>query len=594
MMYAPRICRRASIASFIPSLVWAIIFGTLFGASSQPWLVFAASKSSRQKNHDAAQDNYVGSVACSRCHLDIYRTFSRTRMGRSLKRVTPLVLKDMELPGTVQSDSLDRHFEVFVRDGRLFQSEYQSRANGDDVFRNAQQIEWIIGAGVNGFGGLIKRGSYLFEAPLSFFARADKWDLSPGYENTDIGFNRPIVAGCISCHSGRPSPADQDTGKFEPVPFSQTAIGCENCHGPGEEHIRAMGKNSQSPGSQIVDPGRLSAELENDICMSCHEAGDSRVPRPGKTYQDFRPGTPLDDTLSILMVPLKRGDPDNKDHVQHYFEMSMSKCFRASAGQLRCATCHDPHVEPSASEAPAFFNSRCMNCHANRPCKLQQSSRRQTSPPDNCIGCHMPLREATETAHTSLTNHRILARPGEPWPDEAFQQTTEILPDLVHVNRAQDGSTELPALVLLEAYREIAERRPEYLAAYQRTLGELERTNPDVAVVQLALGRRDLTNGEIKQATLHLERAVELDPNRGLGFFYLSEALSQQVQLEDAIVASEKAVSLDPYNSLFQKALIDRLIAARKYDKALAAMGHYLQLFPEDSFMRNMLEFANQ
>ena len=87
---------------------------------------------------------------------------------------------------------------------------------------------------------------------------------------------------------------------------------------------------------------------------------------------------------------------------------------------------------------------------------------------------------------------------------------------------------------------------------------------------------------------------MELDPNRAVGFSYLSEALAQQDQPEDAIAASEKAVSLDPYNALFQKALIDRLIAAKKYDKALAAMGHYLQLFPEDSFMRNMLEFANQ
>src|SRR5438105_8155777 len=29
--------------------------------------------------------------------------------------------------------------------------------------------------------------------------------------------------------------------------------------------------------------------------------------KPGKDYKDFRPGTPLDDTLSILMVP-----PDRK------------------------------------------------------------------------------------------------------------------------------------------------------------------------------------------------------------------------------------------------------------------------------------------
>ena len=48
----------------------------------------------------------------------------------------------------------------------------------------------------------------------------------------------------------------------------------------------------------------------------------------------------LDDAVSVFMVPLKPTDPDDHDHVQHYFEMSMSKCFRASSRQLRCATCH--------------------------------------------------------------------------------------------------------------------------------------------------------------------------------------------------------------------------------------------------------------
>jgi len=85
-------------------------------------------------------------------------------------------------------------------------------------------------------------------------------------------------------------------------------------------------------GSQIVNPERLTAELENDICMSCHESGDSHALKPGKKYDDFRPGTPLDNTVSIFMVPRRRDDPDNGDHVQHYYEMSMSKCFRASAG----------------------------------------------------------------------------------------------------------------------------------------------------------------------------------------------------------------------------------------------------------------------
>ena len=75
---------------------------------------------------------------------------------------------------------------------------------------------------------------------------------------------------------------------------------------------------------------------------------------------------------------------------------------------------------------------------------------------------------------------------------------------------------------------------------------------------------------------------------------YLSEALAQLNQLDDAIDASEKAVSIDPFNPLFRKALIDRLIAAKRYDKAIAAMELYMELFPEDNFMRKMLKIAQE
>jgi Flp pilus assembly protein TadD len=543
----------------------------------------------------ASQNDYVGSEACARCHLDIYQTFVRTRMGRSLTAVTPKVMQDLPIPGTLDSEGLNRQFEVFNRGGRLFQSEASVGASGSEAFRDTQPIEWIIGAGANGYGALLQRGNYLFEAPLSYFTKTQKWELSPGYEANDIGFSRTIQAGCIACHSGRAYPTDQNTGRYTPTPFSETAIGCENCHGPGARHLRAVGpRGSLVHGAQIVNPGRLSAELENDICMSCHEAGDARVLKPGKTFQDFRPGTPLDDTFSILMVPLNRGAADDKDHVQHFFEMSMSRCFRASAGQLRCATCHDPHVEPSQTEAPGYFNGKCMGCHTSRACTLPATARQQTKPADSCIGCHMLQREATETAHTSLTNHRILARVGEAWPEDAFQQPTPWLPDLVHLNRGSGETDEVPALTLLEAYREIAERKPEYAASYQRVLGELEQTNPDNAQVQQGLGKRELDSGDLQQAVVHLRRAVQLDPEAGRTLAYLSEALAQQNQLEEAIDASAKAVSLEPYNALFRKTLIEQLIATKRYDKAIAAMELYMELFPEDGFMRKMLALARE
>jgi hypothetical protein len=574
----------------------------LLAGFPSPWSVFGATKPAAEKSPtaahpvtSAAEDGYVGSEACSKCHSDIYRDFKQTRMGRSLARPTPSLLENLPTSASVFSEALDRHYEIFTKDGKLYQAESQTDSAGREVFRSSHPVDWLIGAGMNGYSALVKRGNYIFEAPLSFYAKTGKWEMSPGYEAKDLGFNRPVLAGCISCHSGRPDPADQNTGKFKPVAFTQLAIGCENCHGPGQEHVHARSIHSQAAGSgRIVNPGRLTAELDNDICMSCHEAGDSRVLKPGKTYQDFRPGTPLDETMAILMVPPKPDNPNDSDHVQHYFQMSMSKCYRASSGQLRCTTCHDPHIEPSSEEAPEYFNAKCASCHASRTCTLPAAARRQTTPADNCIGCHMLKREAAETAHTVLTEHRIVIRPDEPWPPEAFRQTTPSLPDLIHLDKIPGQSEDLPLLSLLEGYREITERKPEYAASYAKVLAELEHTEPDNATVQQALGHRDLESGEPQKAIEHLERAAQLDPQQAMTYSYLAEALGQQGAVDKAIAAGEKAVSLNPYNQLLQKALIDRLIAGKEYQKALAAMEHYLEVFPEDSFMRQMLAIAKQ
>ena len=215
-----------------------------------------------------------------------------------------------------------------------------------------------------------------------------------------------------------------------------------------------------------MNPASLTPDLANNICMACHEIGDERILKPGKEYKDIRPGEPLDNTLSIFMTPPTREAPPDKDHLQHYYAMTLSKCYRASGGRLSCITCHDPHLEPAKEEAPAFFNKRCMSCHTDESCKLPMKARQQSSPPDNCIGCHMPKREIGFIAHSSLTNHRITAQANEPFPESAFSQTTAALPDLVHLNPAPGKQdVDPPLLTLLQVYGELAAHRPEYVAA---------------------------------------------------------------------------------------------------------------------------------
>jgi predicted Zn-dependent protease len=206
----------------------------------------------------------------------------------------------------------------------------------------------------------------------------------------------------------------------------------------------------------------------------------------------------------------------------------------------------------------------------------------------------MPHRDVPETAHTSLTNHRILARPGEPWPEIASQENMQSLPEVIHLNRVPGRNADLPLLGQLEALRQISERRPEYRKSYVALLDESGRTTPDDASVQLGLGSKDMDTGLTQNAIEHFERSLEFDPLQGMTLGYLSNALAQQGQTAEAIAVAEKAVAQNPYNPLLQKTLIDRLIAGKQYQKAQAAMERYVKDFPEDGLMRQMLVIANQ
>ena len=547
-----------------------------------------------------SNDGYVGSQACSKCHLEIYRRFSGTSMGHSMSQVTPALLEKTSPSASYVDEQFNRRFEVYSQEGSLYQSESGIGADGKESFRAAHRIEWIIGAGVNGYGAILERDNYLFQAPLSFYMRPMKWAPSPGYEFADLGFNRPITPGCIFCHSGRPNPIAGTNGRFASTPFSELSIGCENCHGPGAAHVRAMsgatipaGKNPARFDPAIVNPARLTPYLADNICMACHQTGDARVLKPGKTYQDIRPGRPLDDTLSILLIPPTRESPPTADHVEHYYSMTLSKCYRASRGRLSCITCHDPHIEPSREEAPAYFRGKCLTCHSNQSCKLPLATRMQKTPANDCVGCHMPKRDIEVISHSSATNHRIVATPDEPYPDITFRQTTASLPDLIHLNPAPGQETVAPPLLtLLAAYGELAESKPEYVVPYLKTLGELEKSQPDDPLVQAALGRRDLKNGDFQSAAGHLRRALANGQPAATTYADLADALAHLGQNDEAITLLNKSIELDPFNPVARKMLVVRLIDAKQYAKAHEALKQYLAVFPQDDFMRRMLARA--
>ena len=182
---------------------------------------------------------YVGSKACAECHSDIYQSYMKTGMSRAM--ALPSRFKELQAlnhPVTVKHPKANRYYQIYRKGSEIFQSEYELDAEGKEVFRDEQKVSYIMGSGANGFSCIVQRGDYLFEAPLSYYSRTKEWNLSPGYEASDLSFSRPVEGDCIFCHSGRPQPAEEAGGKFKNPAFLELSIGCENCHGPGALHVK--------------------------------------------------------------------------------------------------------------------------------------------------------------------------------------------------------------------------------------------------------------------------------------------------------------------------------------------------------------------
>lgn len=542
----------------------------------------------------ATGDGYVGSEVCGQCHRPIYNRFTQTHMGRSMSPITPGLLQSILTSATVRDAQHNRYFQVFVRDGKLYQSEYETGPSGGDLFRDTHQLKWILGAGMNGFGALIRRGNYLFEAPLSFYSRTRGWGLSPGYEFVDYGFSRPILPACIACHSGRPRVVRDGDGLFRDPPFAELAVGCENCHGPGARHVAEMqGSAPDTPTHSIVNPAKLSPWLASNICMRCHQNGDARVLQAGKDYGDFRPGTPLDQTVAVFMVPPRRNTTQN-DHLEHYFSMLLSKCYRASGGKLACISCHDPHIEPTREQAPAFFRQKCLACHTEKSCAVPVAARQRQSPPDDCAGCHMPKRDIKVIAHSAVTNHRIVALAEEPYPEAAYHMITSELPDLIHLSALPEGEdAAVSPLVLLQAYAQVVSAYPEYRDRYVGLARQLHNSYPGNVIVLEAVAdgalREHSPQGNAA-AVRYLQAAVQNGSTNPSDFEQLGRLLGGMQRFFEAGDVLRRGLQMVPYDADLYRLLGETKLAQNKPAEARDVLTKAVQIFPQDGGLRALLQ----
>lgn len=339
--------------------------------------------------------------------MAVYDSYMQTGMGQSFGAATGT--------GTAQYShaASRRRYSAAERNGRVVQE--RTDVNGKNAY--ALEATHVVGSGNHARTYLhrAKNGEFI-ELPLSWYSEGNQWAMSPGFDAAaPPDFTRIVDERCLFCHNAYPA-ADGKIGN---------GIDCQRCHGPGARHVELAsgGKSKEELAAAIVNPARLAADRQMDVCLQCHlETTSAALPaavrRFGRPAHSFRPG----ERLADYAVYFDDARADKFEVVNQGYRLRQSACFLQSKGKMTCTTCHNPHEALRGTAATERHRAQCLSCHATP--SAAQHPKPQTM---DCAGCHMPKRKAEDAVHVVMTDHKIQRRLTPPVSHRAQQQTPRLL-----------------------------------------------------------------------------------------------------------------------------------------------------------------------
>ncbi len=446
---------------------------------------------------------FVGSQTCRPCHAVISDAYAKTPMARSSGRAAPLPAANFSAAG----------------------HRYSIDGNRLSFDGGSAPIDYFIGSNSEGRSFLQARNGYLFELPVTWYARKNAWDASPGYEDeTNVRLNRAVEPSCLQCHASQVRPVLGTQNRYGDPPFQEGGVSCERCHGPGGDHVKNPAR------FKMVNPAKLNAERRDSVCSQCHLTGEARIEQSGKRFPEFQAGERLADYASYFVWKLGRTDLKVTSHVE---KLAASACKMKAGDKLWCGSCHDTHSNSDKTQ------QACLSCH-------DQAHRQE----ETCATCHMPKTRAIDANHGVMTDHSI--------PRQQKSSAPPVPSELL----AFLGVADDRALGL--AYAEVGDKRArEYLLRAKPTdwpvrlrLAALEpapvkaaalyesvlRERPGETVALVNLGALYGSAGRLEDAAKLWRRALETNPA-------IDEAalnLSQILPVEEAEVVLRRYLEVNP------------------------------------------------
>jgi len=375
----------------------------------------------------AQPPGYVADMTCAKCHAELFESFQEVGMARSLSSPAHREpIEDLDAEPYFHAPS-GRYYEIRRQGDGLVFRRWRQDAAGAKVDQLELEVDWVLGSGHTSRVYLYGTPSgELFQLPLAWYTQEKAWAMAPGFDRQDHnGVTRRVLRECLFCHNAYPQ-VGKGSDRFDAFPaFPKTlpeGIGCQRCHGPGAAHVDLVfsgeGRREEIAKS-IVNPARLPRERRREVCYQCHlqpSVSLIGIRRFGRDDYSFRPGEKLGDYLVPVEAKLGgfgRGDVFEINH--HPFRLEQSTCFRKSAGELSCLTCHDPHRKVPPAKRVEHYRQACLSCHGSKascqrgPAWAADVRARQ----EDCSGCHMPRRRTQDVVHVVMTDHKITRQPGD-------------------------------------------------------------------------------------------------------------------------------------------------------------------------------------
>lgn len=466
-----------------------------------PGLVFASAQAPMQKT----SEGYVDSGQCQACHRRQAEQWTQSHHSWSMR-----LPEAQNVLGNFanQTFSDDAGVEVrFTRRGERFFINAQDEQGQRRDFPVAYTF------------GVFPLQQYLIERPggrlqsltVAWDSRAredggQRWfSLYPGQRFTPddalhwTGRSQNWNGMCAQCHSTDLQKAYDEQQDSFATTWSELAVGCQACHGPGAAHLawatqpkarQAHARTAAERGLAVSFSPRVKG-YEVEQCARCHAQQESLGGGP-------RPGMPLLDSAhpTLLSAGAYFADGQQQGEVFEYGSFVQSRMYAAGVtcsdchnphsgklyaqGNTLCTACHNPQGNPRFAtlekkryDSPAHHfhpagspGAQCTNCHAPSRNYMLIDARRDhsfrlprpdlsasTGAPDACTGCHTD--RTAQWASEQISQRFGPERPAHYGP--ILQQARAHDPEALALTTQLITDTTRPAIIRATAVEALAE-----------------------------------------------------------------------------------------------------------------------------------------